>query len=187
MVVYQIQPSNVVEPQQHSPLLNNTSVTTYAYQMIISPRCLFKHVKNDGRVAVLFQCLLHHTQQKLYFSLVSLLRSNVSKSVYINLRHTVYFATYNSAYTVSTEIYSCDSTLVTVWDENIVKIAYFEPEWCSARPRWILGCFNSCVGARDWIFGWWIPSFYKNWGVVIKTKEIGRTWTNSIITYQYYL
>ena len=36
---------------------------------------------------MLFQCLLDHTQHKLYFCLISLLRNNVSNSVYINLRH----------------------------------------------------------------------------------------------------
>ena len=90
MVVYQIQPSNVVELQQHSPLSNHTSVTTYVHRMIISPPCLFKHMKNNERVSKLIQCLLDHTQQKLYFCLISLLRNNVSNSVYINLRHSVY-------------------------------------------------------------------------------------------------
>ena len=87
-IVYLIQPSNVVE-LQHSPLSNNTSVTTYIHQMIISQPCLFKHTKNDKHVAVVFQCLLDHTKQKLYFCLISLLRNNVSKSVYINLRHSL--------------------------------------------------------------------------------------------------
>ena len=49
VVVYQIQPSNVVELQQHCPLSNNTSVTTYVHRMIISPPSLLKHMKNDGR------------------------------------------------------------------------------------------------------------------------------------------
>ena len=87
VVVYQIQPSKVIELQQHSPLSNNTSVTTYIHQMIISPPCLFKCMKNDEHVAMLFQCLRDHKQQKLYFYLISLLRNNVSKSVYINFRH----------------------------------------------------------------------------------------------------
>ena len=64
VVVYQIQPSNLVELQQHSPLSNNTSVTSYVYRMIISPPYLFKHKKNNDRVAMIFQCLLYHTQQK---------------------------------------------------------------------------------------------------------------------------
>ena len=81
VVVYQIQPSNVVE-LQHSPLSNNTSVTTYVRRMIISPPCLFKHTKNNERVAMVLQRLLDHTQQKLYFCLISLLRNNVSR-VYI--------------------------------------------------------------------------------------------------------
>ena len=51
VVVYQIQPSNVVELQQHSALSNNISVTTYVHRMIISPPCLFKHMKNDEGVA----------------------------------------------------------------------------------------------------------------------------------------
>ena len=34
--VYQIQPSNAVELQEHSPLSNNTSITTYVHRMIIS-------------------------------------------------------------------------------------------------------------------------------------------------------
>ena len=87
MVVYQIQPPNVIELQQHSPLSNNTSVTTFVHRMIISPPCLLKHMKNDERFTMLFQCLLDHTQHKLYFCLISLLRNNVSNSVYINLRH----------------------------------------------------------------------------------------------------
>ena len=69
-VVYQIQPSNVVELQQHSPLSNNTSVTPYVHRMIILPPCLFKHMKTDERVAMLLQCLLDHIQQKLYFCLI---------------------------------------------------------------------------------------------------------------------
>ena len=36
--------------------------------MINSPPFMFKHMKNDERVAMLFQCLRDHTQQKLYFS-----------------------------------------------------------------------------------------------------------------------
>ena len=85
---YQIQPSNIVELQQHSSLSNNTSVNTYVHRMIISRPCLFKQ-KNVEHVAVFIQCLLDHTQHKLYFCLISLLRNNVSKSVYINLRHCV--------------------------------------------------------------------------------------------------
>ena len=61
VVAYQIQVSNVVELQQHSPFSNNTSITTYVHRMIISPPCLFKHMKNDERVAMFFQCLLDHT------------------------------------------------------------------------------------------------------------------------------
>ena len=86
--VHQIHPSNIVKLKQHSPLSNNNSVTTYVHRMIISLPCLFKHMKNDERVAMLLQCLLDHTQ-KLYFCLISLLRNNVSKSVYINFRHSV--------------------------------------------------------------------------------------------------
>ena len=82
-------PPNVVELQQHSPLSNKTSVTTYVHRIIILPPCLFKHMKNDERVAMLFQCLLDHTQHKLYFCLILLLRNDVSKSVYINLRHCI--------------------------------------------------------------------------------------------------
>ena len=77
-----IQTTNVVELQQHSPLSNNTSIANYVHRMIISPPCLFKDKKNDEYVAMLFQCLLDHTQQKLYFCLISLLRNNVSKSVH---------------------------------------------------------------------------------------------------------
>ena len=76
----QNQPWKVVELQQHSPLSNNTKVTTYVHRMIILPPCLFKHM-NDEHVAMLFQYLLDHTQQILYFCLISLLRNNVSKSV----------------------------------------------------------------------------------------------------------
>ena len=60
VVVYQIQPSNVVELQQHSPLSNNTSVTIYVHRMIISPPCLFKHMNNDECVAMFSQYLLDH-------------------------------------------------------------------------------------------------------------------------------
>ena len=93
VVVYQIQPSNVVELQR-SPLSINTSITTYVHRIIISPSCLFKHMKNGERIAMLFQCLLDHPQQKLYFCLIYLLRNNVSKSVYINLRHPIYTTVY---------------------------------------------------------------------------------------------
>ena len=89
VVEYRIQLFKVVELQQHSPLSSNTSVTTYIHRMIISPPCLFEHTKNDGRVAMLSQCLLDHIQQKLYFCLISLLRNNVSKSVYIKLRYSI--------------------------------------------------------------------------------------------------
>ena len=58
LVVYQIRPSNVVELQQHSPLSNNTSVTTYVHRMIISLICLFKHMKNDDRVAMISSAFL---------------------------------------------------------------------------------------------------------------------------------
>ena len=44
---------------------------------------------NDECVAMHFQCPLVHIQKKLYFCLISLLRNNTSKSVYINLRHSV--------------------------------------------------------------------------------------------------
>ena len=40
-----------------------------------------KHIKNEESVAMLFQCLLDHTQQKLYFFLISLLINKFSKSV----------------------------------------------------------------------------------------------------------
>ena len=52
--------------------------------------CTFKHTKNDGHFAMLLQCLLDHTQQKLFFCLFLLLRNNVSKTVYINLRLSVW-------------------------------------------------------------------------------------------------
>ena len=70
VVVYQIQPSSVVEFQQHFPIFNNTSVTTYVHRMIISPPCLFKHMKNDERVMLFSKCLLDYTKQKLYFCLI---------------------------------------------------------------------------------------------------------------------
>ena len=89
VVVYQIQPSSVVELQQNSPISHKIPLTTYGHRMIFSPPCLFKHMKNDERVAMLLQCLLDYTQKKMYFCLISLLRNNVSKSVYINLRHSV--------------------------------------------------------------------------------------------------
>ena len=49
----------IIELQQHSPLSNNTSLTTYVHQMIISlPFCL-----NIWRTMnMLFQCPLNHTQ-----------------------------------------------------------------------------------------------------------------------------
>ena len=40
LVVYQIQPSNIVELQQHSQLSNNTSVTTYVIEWFHSHVCL---------------------------------------------------------------------------------------------------------------------------------------------------
>ena len=49
---------------------------------------------NDERVAMLFRYLLDPAQQKLYFCLFSLLRNNVSKSVYINLRYAVVMTFY---------------------------------------------------------------------------------------------
>ena len=87
VMVYQIQTSNVVELQQHSPLSNNTSVITYVHRMIISPPCLSKPWRTMNVLLCLLQCLVDHIQQKLYFCLISLLRNNVSKSVCINLRH----------------------------------------------------------------------------------------------------
>ena len=44
LVVYQIEPSNGIELQQHSPLSRNTSVTTSVHRMIISPPYLFNHI-----------------------------------------------------------------------------------------------------------------------------------------------
>ena len=82
VVVYQIQPTNVFELQQHSPLSNNTLLTTYIHRVIISPPCLFKHMKNGERVAMLFQCLLDHTQQKLYYCHISLLRNDFSDCIH---------------------------------------------------------------------------------------------------------
>ena len=61
--------SNVVELQQHSP----SSETSYVHRMIITPPYLFKYRKNDGRVSMLFQWFLGRTQQKLYYSRISLL------------------------------------------------------------------------------------------------------------------
>ena len=54
VVVYQIQPSDVVELEQLSPLSSNTSVTTCVHRMIISPPYLFIHMRNDERVVILF-------------------------------------------------------------------------------------------------------------------------------------
>ena len=76
----------------HFPITDNPLVTTYVHRMITLSPCLFKHMKNDEHVAVLFQCLLDHTQYILYFCLISLLRNNVSKSVCINLRHSVFLS-----------------------------------------------------------------------------------------------
>ena len=58
VVVFQIQLSNFIEFHEHSLLSINTSVTTSVQRMIISLPCLFKYMKNDERVAMLFQCLL---------------------------------------------------------------------------------------------------------------------------------
>ena len=80
VAVYQIQAFNVVELKQHSTISNNTSITTYVHRLIISPPRLFQHMKNDERVAMLFQCLLDHTQQKIVF-LSHFVSNNVSKSV----------------------------------------------------------------------------------------------------------
>ena len=64
VVVYEIQPSVIVELQQHSQLSNNTSVTTYVHRLIIPSPCFFiNHMKEDEHVATLFQCFLFHTQQ----------------------------------------------------------------------------------------------------------------------------
>ena len=43
------------------------SNSTFQHRWTKTP-CLFKLMKNDEHVAMLFQCLLDHTQQKLYFS-----------------------------------------------------------------------------------------------------------------------
>ena len=89
VVVYQIQPFNVVE-LQHSPLSNSTSVTSYIHRMIISPPCLFKHMKNDGCVAMFFQCLLDHTQQNCISVSFHCWEITFQKVyLYINLRHSV--------------------------------------------------------------------------------------------------
>ena len=48
---------------------------------------------------MLFQCLQDHTQQTLYFCLISLLRNNISNSVYINFRHFVFTITYRAVVT----------------------------------------------------------------------------------------
>ena len=95
VVVYEIQPSSVVELQKHSPLSNNTSVTAYVHRLKILPPSLFKHMKNDERIAMLFQSLMNHIHHILYFCLISLLR-NVSKSVHINLRQSVCYCTESS-------------------------------------------------------------------------------------------
>ena len=81
VMVYQIEPSNIVELQQHSPLSNNTSVSTYVHQMIISPHiCLitwttmnmllrfssaFWIVHNKNCVSLSF-CCWEITFQRLY-------------------------------------------------------------------------------------------------------------------------
>ena len=94
-VVYQIQPSNVVELQKHSPLSNNTSVTIYVHRMIIPPPCLFKHTKNDDHVAMVFQCLLDHTQQK--FISVSFCCWEITfQRVYTTMWDTLYINILNS-------------------------------------------------------------------------------------------
>ena len=90
VVVYQIQPSSIIE-LQHSQVSNNTSVITYVHRMIISQPFLFKHIEEDERVTMFFQCLPEHAQQKLYFCPSSFLRNNVSKTVCINFRHSVYY------------------------------------------------------------------------------------------------
>ena len=56
-------------------------VVVYHFNPPTSSPCLFKQMKNDERVAKLFQCLLDHTQEKWYFSLISIMRNIVSNSV----------------------------------------------------------------------------------------------------------
>ena len=69
VMVYQIQLSNVVELQQHSPHSNNTSVTTYVHRKIISPPCLFKHTKNDVHVAMLVSAFwIIHNKNSIFVS-----------------------------------------------------------------------------------------------------------------------
>ena len=55
---------------------STSTFSTYVYRMLISQPLLFKHMKNDERVAILFQYLLEHTH-----TLISLLKNNVSKSI----------------------------------------------------------------------------------------------------------
>ena len=89
VVVYQIQPSNVVELQQHSSLSNNSSVTTYVHRIAISPPCCLNKWRTI-HVLLNFSSVfwIIHNKNCISFS-ISLRRNNVSKSVYINLRHSL--------------------------------------------------------------------------------------------------
>ena len=77
VVVYQIQPSNVVEHQQHSPLSSNTSEITYIHQMIISLTCCYALPVSS-----------RSNTKKLYFYLILLLKTTFQR-VYTSIWYTV--------------------------------------------------------------------------------------------------
>ena len=54
--------------QQHFPLSNDTSVTTYNHRMIISPPCLFKYMKNNECVATFPMSSGSHTIKIVFLS-----------------------------------------------------------------------------------------------------------------------
>ena len=74
----------------NSPLSNKTSVTTYVHRMIISPPCLFRHMKNDERFpAVCFFSVFWIIHNNNCIS-VSLRCWEVTfQSVYTSMRHTL--------------------------------------------------------------------------------------------------
>ena len=69
---------------------NNTSVTTYVHRLIISPPCLFKHMENDERVAMLFQCAFWTIHNKNCISLAFRCRQVMFRKVYTSISNTLY-------------------------------------------------------------------------------------------------
>ena len=128
LVVYQIQPSNVVELQQNSPLFNNTSVTTCVHRMIISPPC-FWNTWRTMKVLLCFYCafwIIHNkncifvsfrcweiTFQRVCTSIWDTLSSNYKKINYKNstfLLFGSYFQYYLQLYTFL-NVNTCNFTI----------------------------------------------------------------------------